>query len=47
MICIVIIIITIIIIIIIIIVITFSIKYCIGPKNRPRDFDESLRFEGH
>ena len=24
-----------------------SIKYCIGPKNRPRDFDGSPRFEGH
>ena len=24
-----------------------SIKYCIGSKNRPRDFDESPRFEGH
>ena len=22
-----------------------SIKYCIGPKNRSRDFDENTRFE--
>ena len=25
---------------------TFSIKYCIGPKNRPREFDGSPHFEG-
>ena len=24
----------------------FSIKYCIGPKNRPRDFDGSPHFVG-
>ena len=24
-----------------------SIKYCIGPKNRLRDFDGSPRFEGY
>ena len=30
----------IIIITIVFIIITFSIKYCIGPKNRPRDFDD-------
>ena len=25
---------------------TFSIKYCIGSKNKPRDFDGSPHFEG-